>query len=404
MSDDESTAVRRRVVDPVLDFLHDEAIGGVVLVVAAVVAVAWANVGTGYASFWHRELTLGSGTWALHEDYRDWVNDGLMTVFFFVVGIEIKRELVVGELRGVRAAALPAIAALGGVLVPIVLFLVIVGGGDASRGWGVPMATDIAFAVGVLSLIGRRATQGSKLYLLSVAVVDDVLAIIVIAIFYSTHLSLPWLLVAVATVALIVAMRRFATSPWWYVVPAFVLWFATFESGVHATLAGVALGLLTPAGLFHGRPVLAGLEHRLHPISVFVVVPIFALANAGVDLGGGAVRDAFDRPVTWAIVVGLVIGKLVGISGATFLALRLRAGVLPAGMRKAEIVPVAALGGIGFTVALFIADLAFADPITEVDAKVGIFAASIAAVIVGGVLLRLVPAVGSRLQGPDRDM
>jgi Na+:H+ antiporter, NhaA family len=328
------------------------------------------------------------GRFTLTEDLQHWVNDGLMVVFFFVVGLEIKRELAVGELRGVRAAALPAIAALGGVLVPILLFLALASPPDRG-GWGVPMATDIAFAVGVLALVGAGTSSGAKLFLLSVAIVDDILAIVVIALVYSGPLHAAWLLLALAAVGVVVVMRRFVTSTWAYVLPGFVLWVALFESGVHATLAGVVLGLLTPATPVGGRPVLEQLEHRLHPVSAYVVVPLFALANAGVYLRGGVLGDALGARLTWAVAVGLVVGKLVGIWGATTGALRARLGTLPAGTRRAELPPVAALGGIGFTVALFVADLAFPEPLRKSEAKVGIFVASIAAAALGALLLRL---------------
>ena len=367
------------------EFLRAEATSGLLLVVAAAVALVLANspAGDWYDDLWHRTLTVGPVT----ETLQHWVNDGLMAVFFFVVGLEIKRELVTGELRRPRAAALPAVAALGGVLVPAFIYLAIAPAGPAQRGFGIPMATDIAFAVGVLALLGRRAAAGSKLFLLSIAIVDDILAIALIAIVYSGPLDWRWLAFAAGVLALTVAVRRRLSSPWWYVVPALAVWFAVFESGVHATIAGVALGLLTPARPVRGRPVLQELEHRLHPVSALVVVPLFALANAGVDLRGGALSAALSEPVTWAVVAGLVAGKALGIAGTTFGARRLRLGVLPDGMPPAQVWPVAALGGIGFTVALFIADLAFTDRRVVDQAKVGILLASVLAAGLGAALL-----------------
>jgi NhaA family Na+:H+ antiporter len=373
------------------EFLREEAVAGAALVVAAVVALVWANspFADSYEDVWHHALTLGRSAWAITEDLQHWINDGLMAIFFFVVGLEIKRELITGELRGVRAAALPAVAAVGGVILPALIYLVIVPSGEAAKGWGVPMATDIAFAIGVLALAGARAGTGTKLLLLSIAIVDDIIAIAVIAIFYSTGISLGWLAIAVAVLAGVALMRRWVTSPWAYVIPAMVAWYALFESGVHATLVGVALGLLTPAHPVRGRPVLEQLEHALHPISAFFVVPLFALANAGVYLREGALAAAFSSALTWAIVAGLVVGKTFGIAGATFGARRLRIGVLPAEMPAARVWPVAGLGGIGFTVALFIADLAFTEPDLINDAKVGILGASVAAALIGSALLRL---------------
>jgi NhaA family Na+:H+ antiporter len=280
------------------------------------------------------------------------------------------------------------LAALGGVVVPIVLFLALAPSGPASRGWGVPMATDIAFAVGVLALLGSRASDGAKLMLVSLAIVDDIAAILVIAAWYSDHLAWAWLGVALLAVALIVGLRRVVVSPWAYVIPAAVLWFAVFQSGVHATVAGVALGLLTPARPIRGRAVLEKLEHTLHPYSVFLVVPLFALVNAGVDVRGGALAEAVSARLTWAVVIGLVLGKTIGICGAVFTARRLRIGALPAQMPPVQVWPVAALGGIGFTVALFIADLAFTDQVLVRNAKVGILIGSAIAGTVGATLLR----------------
>jgi len=371
------------------DFLHDEAAGGLVLVAATVVALVWANAAyASYTTFWHRELTVGSGPHAVTEDLLHWVNDGLMTVFFFVVGLEIKRELVVGELRALRAAVLPAVAALGGVLLPALLYLGLAPA-DARHGWGIPMATDIAFAVGVLALVGRASTGGSKLFLLSVAIVDDVLAIVVIALVYSGTIHGRWLAVAAAAVLVVLVMRRVVATPWAYVVPAVLLWYALLESGVEATLAGVVLGLLTPATPVRGRPVLDELEHRLHPVSAFVVVPLFALANAGIHLLGGLVGAALSQRLAWAVAVGLVVGKLAGISGATVGAVRSGLGTLPGDMSRRETWPVAALGGIGFTVALYIADLAFEEQQQVDEAKVGIFLGSLVAAALGAALLRL---------------
>jgi NhaA family Na+:H+ antiporter len=325
-----------------------------------------------------------------------------MVIFFFVIGLEIKRELVVGELRDPRVAALPALAAVGGVVVPALVYLAIVGGGEAARGWGIPMATDIAFAVGILALLGRRASAGAKLFLLSVAIVDDIIAILVIAVFYSSSINLWWLAGALVGLLAVVGLRRLGVvSPWGYVPLGVVVWVATLESGVHATLAGVALGLLTPARPVAGRDVLEELEHALHPVSAFLVIPIFAVANAGVDLRGGVLGAAFGQQLTWAVIAGLVLGKIIGIAGVAHLVRRRRWGTLPADMHPKEIVGVAALGGIGFTVSLFITDLAFTDPGLIDQAKVGILTASAAAAVIGTVLLLMAPAgTGVHNAGP----
>jgi NhaA family Na+:H+ antiporter len=373
------------VVDPLTEFLREEAASGVVLLLAASAALIWANADVdGYTAFWERTLDLG----ALELDLRHWVNDGLMAVFFFVVGLEIKRELVCGELQDRRAAALPVVAALGGVAVPATVFAAITAGSSFASGWAIPAATDIAFAIGVLALLGDRVPSALKLFLLTVAIVDDIVAIVVIALFYSDSLSAAWLLAAVGGVAAIAGLRRLGvTSLAAYAVAAVALWIAVHESGVHATIAGVALGLLTPTGEVGGRNVLEQLEHRLHPVSGFVIVPLFALANAGVAFGGGVVADAASSRLAWAIVAGLVVGKLLGIAGGGLLALRLGWGVLPPGVRRGDLWGVAALGGIGFTVSLFIAQLAYESEATVNIAKLGIFAGSAASGALGAALL-----------------
>ena len=388
MADTEKSR-RSRLMDPLTDFLHDEATGGVVLVVAGVAAVIWANgpFSGSYGSFWDYELTLGWGRAAITEDLQHWVNDGLMAVFFFVVGLEIKRELVTGELRDPRAASLPAIAAVGGVLLPAAIFLTLARG-PAAAGWGIPMATDIAFAVGVLALLGKRVPAGAKLLLLTVAIVDDIIAITVIAIFYTDTVLAGWLAGAVAGLGLVVVLRRLGVHAIWpYVLVGLVVWVCTLESGVHATIAGVALGLLTPAGSVGGRDVLRTLEHRLHPFSAFLIVPLFALANAGVDFRGGLFAQAMGSALTWAITLGLVLGKIAGISAAVWLCVRTGLGRLPDGVRPLHVLGVAAVAGIGFTVSLFIAELAYTDAALVQTAKVGIFTGSIIAALLGAVIM-----------------
>jgi len=259
----------RRVVDPLLDFLHDEAAGGLVLLGATIVAVIWANaVPAGYEATWETHVAAGAGDARLDLDLRHWVNDGLMAIFFFVVGLEIKRELVVGELRDRRAATLPVLAAVGGVAVPALVFLAVTAGTDDAAGWAIPAATDIAFAVGGLALLGDRISAGLKLLLLSIAIVDDIAAILIIAVFYSDALSAAWLLAALAGLLAVLGLRRLRVVRIAAYVPVgLFIWVAVHESGVHATIAGVALGLMTPTGRVGGRNILETLEHRLHPVS-----------------------------------------------------------------------------------------------------------------------------------------
>jgi NhaA family Na+:H+ antiporter len=333
-------------------------------------------------------LTLGIGDASIQLDIQHWINDGLMTVFFFVVGLEIKRELVTGELRDRRAAMVPVVAAIGGMVLPAAIFLAFNAGTDAADGWAVPIATDIALALGVLALLGDAIPRGLRLFLLTLAIADDIGAIVVIALFYAHGVEEAWLAASVGICALLAIMRRFVTAPVAYVVPAVVLWVCVYESGVHATIAGVALGLLTPAVPIRGRTVLPGIERMLHPVSSFVVVPLFALANAGVVLSRRGIADAFSSRVGWGIIAGLVLGKSLGVFGATAIAVRLRLGRLPGDIRLPAVAGVAVLAGIGFTVSLFVANLSFAG--AELDfAKIAVLAASCLAGIGGAVAVRV---------------
>ncbi len=372
------------------DFLRTEQGGGFALLIGAAAALLWVNLASagGYESVWATDLRIGIGDVSITEDLRHWINDGLMALFFFVISLEIKRELVLGDLRHPKAAALPILAALGGVAIPVLVFLLIAGGGDADAGWGIPMATDAAFAIGVLVLLGDHVGVGVKLFLVTIAVVDDVAAIGVIALAYTDQLTIGWLALAVAGLLAMVVMRRLGiVRVLAYVPVGLFVWVATLESGVHATLAGVAIALLTPARPINGRNVLEELEDGVHPVSSFLVLPLFALANAGVELGGSALSDPLGREIALAVVLGLVVGKFVGIAGATLAALRLGIGQLPSGVDLRGVLGAAALGGIGFTVSLFITPLAFDDPILVEGAKLGILAASVISAAVGIAIL-----------------
>ena len=375
--------VARRLPPYDSEFVDVEVLSGVVLAAATAVALVWANVDpSGYDDVWHTEVPLDL-------DLRHAVNDGLMVFFFFVVGLEIKRELVVGDLRDRRAAALPVAAAIGGMLVPAAIFLAVAGRGDGADGWAIPMATDIAFALAVLAIVGSKAPKELKVFLLALAIVDDIGAIAVIALFYADDLSPAWLLGAAATVAAVLLMRAArVTQPLWYLAPAVVLWFCTFQSGVHATIAGVVLGLLTPTGEVGGRQVLTELEDRVHPWSSFLVVPLFALANAGVVLRADTLEAAVSGTVAWGIVLGLFVGKPLGILAATALALRLRVGALPGEVQLRHLSGVSLIAGIGFTVSLFVADLSFEGELLG-EAKVAILAGSLLAALAGSQLVRL---------------
>lgn len=379
----------RRFLDPIREFLRTESAGGFALVAATLLALAWANSpwAGSYESLWQADL--GTGPLGITESYQNWVNDGLMAIFFFVVALEIKRELAAGELRNPRTAALPVALALGGMVVPALVFVAITIGSPGVGGWAIPMATDIAFAAAVLSIAGRRAASGSRLILLSLAIVDDLGAIVVIALFYSAGIAPVWLAGAAGVILLVLALQRLGlASPWFYLLPALVLWYCAYRSGVHPTLAGVALGLLTPAGEVNGRRPLAELEHRMHPLASYLVLPLFALANAGVSLGAGSLRQAAVSSLTWAVVLGLLVGKPVGILLAGWAALKLRLASLPSNLAFADLVPIGLIAGIGFTVSLFIAGLSFTGGALE-EAKAGILLGSILSMIAGVIALEM---------------
>lgn len=414
----------RRLLRPLQDFLHLEASGGIVLLVATVAALIWANASPGsYADLWDAPLELRIGDWALEETVRYMVNDGLMALFFLVIGLEVKRELAIGELSDRRAALLPLFAAVGGMVLPAAIFLAVMGGADGGDGWGIPMATDVAFALGALAALGARVPPALVAFLLGVAVIDDIGAILVVALFYSDALNYGWLALAVGGLALIWLLQRIGVRYiGTYVVLGLVVWFATFESGVHATIAGVALGLLTPVRPFQPASVVSQaayaiadatadepanpdedanqwrrlswlareaisplnrVQHGLHQWSSFVVLPIFALANAGIVLDQAALDAATETNVALAIALGLVLGKTLGLTAGAALAIRLGLSRLPRGVGWLQIVGVGAIAGIGFTVALFISGLAYGDSPLLAAAKIGVFGGSIVAAIVG---------------------
>ena len=411
-----------RAVRPFIRFSHVEAAGGLVLVAATVVALVWVNSPwrAGYEAVWTTTVRFELGSYVFEEDLGHVVNDLLMAVFFFVVGMEIKRELVTGELRDRRAVALPAMAALGGILVPAGIYLAFNAGGAGARGWGIPMATDIAFALGVVALLGHRVPSTVKVLLLTLAIVDDIGAIVVIAVFYTERVELRFVLAAVACAALVAVMHRArVVYPPLIAIGGCALWLTVYESGIHATIAGVVMGLLTPA-----RPAQSELEAEelvdvldsdndgdiragevratatlirgsvsacdrlidaLHPWTSYLIVPTFALANAGIVLSA----DSMTSPsaVLGGVAVALVAGKFIGVTLFAWIAVRIGLGRLPEAARWGHIVGVAALAGIGFTVSLFITGLAFDDPAIRDDAKIGILVASVVAAVVGAGIL-----------------
>lgn len=396
----------RKVVQPIQSFLEIEAAGGVLLAIATVIAVVWANSrwSASYFTLWHTEVGGFIGRWHGTTDLQHGVDDGLMAIFFFVIGLEIKREWIFGELRDRKAAVLPIVAALGGMIVPALLFIAIAGSTSAGHGWGIPMATDIAFVVGVMALLGSKVPPPLKIFLLTLAIVDDLGAIVVIAIFYAGPLNWGYLAIAVVGIALVLSMRWLGVR-WFpgYVILAVVVWFATWLSGVHATIAGVALAFCTPATALsaRGTPIkhaesaegspLQRLEDALHPWVSFAIVPIFALANAGVEISADVGTEGVQ--VIAGVVIGLVIGKLVGITGASWIAVKLGVAQKPAGVSWLQLAGAGLLAGIGFTMSLFITDLAF-EHVPDADelvtfAKEGVLLASVIAAILGASVLAL---------------
>ncbi|MEZ5406508.1 MAG: Na+/H+ antiporter NhaA [Acidimicrobiales bacterium] len=427
--------VPRQFVRPALSFMKLEAASGIVMLIAAIAAVVWANTAfESYENLLHTHTAIAFGSWHLELHLGHLINDGLMAIFFFVVALEIKRELVMGELKDLRVAMLPVIAAVGGMAFPALIYAGINRGDTAAMsGWAVPMATDIAFSAGVLSLLGRRVPVGAKLFLLTLAIVDDLGGILVIAIFYAKGLALANLGIAFVGLALVALASKAGIRHHAFYIPlAVVVWYFFYKSGVHATLAGVAMGFLTPARPMYsakeldvkarkvldtypanGETVedrehadyealqlsdvaresvspLMRAEHRLAKWAAFAIIPVFALANAGVRFEGSVVDSLLSAPAL-GVALGLVLGKTIGISLFTVTGLKLGLGRLPAGMNLRHLVGAAATAGIGFTVALFITALAYTDTVIANEAKVGIFVGSIVAGILGAVIFLTAP-------------
>jgi NhaA family Na+:H+ antiporter len=427
-----------RLAAPLVRFLEIESASGILLIVSTLAALALANSPWAHAwdALWHTQVSLTLGEWRLGGSFAHWVNDGLMTIFFFVVGLEIKRELLDGELRSLRKAALPICGAVGGMVVPAALYLLVIGDQAGQRGWGIPMATDIAFAVGILALLGKRAPLGLKIFLLALAIADDIGAILVIALFYSGNVALGPLALAASGLVLVAGMNRLGVrSIGLYFIVGLGIWLAMFHSGIHPTVAGVALGLMTPGRAWLGGQSLVELlldsvdhldgqverahthDHRelvgalrqtaaetvsplerlevaLHPWVAFAIMPVFALANAGVPIQ----PQAAGHPIAAAVAVGLVVGKPLGILLFSWLAVKLGMAQLPNGVNWKAMLGAGCLGGIGFTMSLFIASLALEG--TPLDAaKIGTLAASTASGILGVTLLLLFLPTKAALAG-----
>ena len=433
-------------VSPLVLFFKQDAVAAGILLMSALAALIAANspAADWYAHLWHTRMGFSLGGWSLDQSLHHWINDGLMAIFFFMVGLEIKRELLVGELASVRKALLPAMAALGGMIFPALIFYLFNAGTPAVKGWGIPMATDIAFATGCLALLGGRVPSSIGVFLVALAIVDDIGSVVVIAVFYTDHLAMQPLIVGTVLILLSYGMSRIGvrqTFPYAFV--GIIVWFEFLQSGVHATIAGVLLAFTIPADAryetphFFGRmktllsrftdaedyvnPLLVNarqqslirailkechhveaplqrIEHMLHPLCVFVIMPIFAFANSGVAIEFAAIGSMLLEPVTLGALFGLMAGKQLGVMLFSFLAVKLGWAELPKGIRWTHVYGVSWLAGIGFTMALFIGELAFAasgENAAEMarhlaEAKVGIFLASFLSGLGGYVLLRYV--------------
>jgi NhaA family Na+:H+ antiporter len=406
---------------PLERFLHVEASSGILLLAAALVAVVWANSpwAESYEALWHTPVTLGLGQLLSRETRHFWINDGLMAIFFLVVGLEIRREIHEGELSELKRAALPVAAALGGMAAPALIYLLFNADPLTHVGWGVPTATDIAFAVGVLALLGKRIPPALRVLLLALAIIDDIGAIIVIALFYSSGVAWSGLLLAAAGILLVVLLQRLGVRRTMVYVPAgAVVWLGTLHAGIHPTIAGVVLGLMTPVRSWFGEdgflqvtetavqdvrggvelsqalvrvrqaqrealPPVVRLQAALHPWVAFAIMPLFALANAGVSLGDVAIDDTATRNVAIGVAAGLVLGKPIGILLISFVTVRLGVCALPRGVGWRGVLVVGTVAGIGFTMAIFIADLAFPTPALLGAAKLGVLCASVVAACLG---------------------
>lgn len=377
----------------VANALRTETVGGVLLLVAAVTALIWANTANGsYESV--SGFHLGPGALGLDLSIQHWAADGLLAVFFFVAGIELKRELVAGDLRDPKAAALPVVAALCGMAVPALVYVLVntVGGGSMD-GWAVPTATDIAFALAVLAVIGTSLPSALRAFLLTLAVVDDLFAILIIAVFFTSDLDFAALGGAVIGLAVFWLLLRKGVRGWYVYVPlALVLWGLMYNSGIHATIAGVAMGLMLRCTRRDGEEHSPGehIEHLVRPLSAGLAVPLFALFSAGVAVSGGALGDVFTQPETLGVVLGLVIGKAVGIFGGTWLAARFTKAELNDELAWPDVFAVASLAGIGFTVSLLIGELAFTeDPLLTDEIKAAVLMGSLIAAVLSGILLKV---------------
>ena len=395
-------------ISPLRDFLNRESTGGLLILIASALGLLAANspISGSYFSTLDLQITLGSGWYLLDLSFLKVINYLLMTIFFFVVGLEIKRELTSGHLASIKKALLPFVAALGGMLFPAAIYLLIAGR-EAPGGWGVPVATDIALAVGLLTMLGPSVAASLRSFLLALAVIDDIGAILIIAFVYSTGIKFSWLAASVLSIGFI-ALLKWArvSSIFIYAIFAFTLWFSLYKTGVHPTLAGVILGLMTPnvvlkrsqiVDLEDGSvSVIEWLEHKFHPVSTFFVVPLFAFANTGVVITLDSIKGASQSLIAWGIFFGLVIGKPLGVLVAAISAKSMKLVELPEGVDKSSLIATGSAASIGFTVAIFIANLAFTDPVIQDIAVIAVIFASVVSAAISVALFKLLQRSSSK--------
>ena len=390
-------------ISPLLDFLRRESTGGLLILFTSALGLITANspLANSYFSILDTRISIGADWYLLDLSILKVINYLLMSIFFFVVGLEIKREMTSGHLASLKKAMLPLVAAIGGMAVPAVIYLAIAGG-VAPEGWGVPVATDIALAVGLLTMLGPSVASSLRSFLLALAVIDDIGAILIIAFVYSTGVRFSWLAASTLSVLFIAALQKVkVTSIFIYAVFAFTLWFSLYKTGVHPTLAGVILGLLTP-NIAHGGAdledvedgtvsIIEWLEHKFHPISTFFVVPLFAFANTGVVITLDSIEGAAQSKIAWGIFFGLVIGKPLGVLLSAIAARKVKIAEMPAGVSKSSLLATGSAAGIGFTVAIFIANLAFSDPQTQDIAVLAVIAASVISALFSTLIFKTGP-------------
>ena len=391
-----------RAIRPLRDLLHRESASGILILLASLLGLIVANspLSENYFTILEWDFNISIGVSLLNLTILKTINYVLMTLFFFVVGLEIKRELTSGHLSSFKNAVTPFIAAIGGMALPAGIYLIIAGDVDAN-GWGVPVATDIALAVGLLALVGSSAVASLRSFLLALAVIDDIGAILIIALVYSSGVNTSWSFLAAITVAVIYLLNKFGIrSTYIYILFGISLWYCMYKSGVHPTLAGVILGLMTPnipktnSKLHDGEDnqvsVIEWLEERIHPWSSFIIVPLFAFANTGVVISSDSINDAINSPIAWGIFAGLFIGKPIGVLASVYISRKINLGQYPQGAKNVDLLATGSAAGIGFTVAIFIANLAFTDPVTQDLAIFAVIIASFASAILSLLLFKLV--------------